>query len=152
MTKVELEEFVREVFASFNQTFYENDREVVLRAWWALLQDLEISLVRDRFIQMAVVAKVMPTPGSIRRSVVDESLESVPPSAQQAWAQLRKMAENVNRGTHQVMNVHDVFAKTISILGDSAFGLSTNGDREYFMNVYGEQLNLYMIDAYKVKT
>jgi hypothetical protein len=152
MTKVELEEFVREVFASFNQTFYENDRDVILRAWWALLQDLEISVVRDRFIQIAVVARVMPTPGAIRRSVVDELLEVVPPSAQQAWAQLRQMSENVNRGTHQAMDVHDVFAKTIKILGDSAFGLSTNGDREYFMNIYTEQLNLYMISAYEVKT
>ena len=151
MTKVELEEFVREVFASFNQTFYENDREVVLRAWWALLKDLEIEPVRDKFIQMAVVAKVMPTPGAIRRAVVDESLEAVPPSAQQAWAQLRRMSEDMNRGTHQVNNVHAVFASTIKILGDSAFGLSTNGDREYFMNVYSEQLNLYMVEAYKVR-
>ena len=54
MTKVELEDFVREVFASFNQTLYESDREVILRAWWGLLQDLEIALVRDRFIQMDV--------------------------------------------------------------------------------------------------
>lgn len=151
MTKVELEEFVREVFASFNQTFYENDREVVLRAWWALLRDLDIVLVRDKFIQMAVVAKAMPTPGSIRRAVVDESLKVVPPSAQQAWAQLRKMSEDMNRGTHQAVDVHQVFAAAIKILGDSAFGLSTNGDREYFMNVYNEQLNLYMIDAYKVR-
>ena len=113
MTKVELEEFVREVFASFNQTFYENDREVVLRAWWALLKDLEIEPVRDKFIQMAVVAKVMPTPGAIRRAVVDESLEAVPPSAQQAWAQLRRMSEDMNRGTHQVNNVHAVFASKI---------------------------------------
>lgn len=151
MTKVELEEFVREVFASFNQTFYENDREVVLRAWWALLRDLDIVKVRDRFIQMAVVAKVMPTPGSIRRAVVDESLEVVPPSPQQAWAQLRRMSEDMNRGTHQATEVHPVFAGTIKVLGDSAFGLSTNGDREYFMNVYSEQLNLYMIEAYRVR-
>ena len=151
MTKVELEEFVREVFASFNQTFYEHDREVVLRSWWSLLRDLDIVKVRDRFIQMAVVAKVMPTPGAIRRAVVDDSLESLPPSAQQAWAKLRKMSEDMNRGTHEPVDVHPVFAAAIKILGDSAFGLSTNGDREYFMNVYSEQLNLYMIEAYRVK-
>lgn len=151
MTKVELEEFVREVFASFNQTLYEADRAIILRAWWGLLQDLDIALVRDKFIQMAVVAKTMPTPGSIRRAVVEESLEERAPSPQQAWAVLRKMSDDVNRGTHQAMNIHEAFQNTIKILGEIAFTLSTNGDREYFMNVYTEQLNLYMIDVYKVR-
>lgn len=150
MTKVELEDFVREVFASFNQTLYESDREVILRAWWGLLQDLEIASVRDRFIQMAVVLKSMPTPGAVRRAVVEESLETTPPSPQQAWAALRKMSDDVNRGTHQVMDIHEVFQNAIKVLGDIAFTLSTNGDREYFMNVYTEQLNLYMVDVYKV--
>jgi len=150
MTKVELEDFVREVFASFNQTLYESDREVILRAWWGLLQDLEIVSVRDRFIQMAVVLKTMPTPGAVRRAVVEESLETTPPSPQQAWAALRKMSDDVNRGTHQVMDIHEVFQNAIKVLGDIAFTLSTNGDREYFMNVYTEQLNLYMVDVYKV--
>ena len=136
MTKVELEDFVREVFASFNQTLYESDREVILRAWWGLLQDLEIASVRDRFIQMAVVLKTMPTPGAVRRAVVEESLETTPPSPQQAWAALRKMSDDVNRGTHQVMDIHEVFQNAIKVLGDIAFTLSTNGDREYFMNVY----------------
>ena len=96
MTKVELEELVREVYASFNQTFYEADREYILKAWWNLLRDLDVEQVRQRFIRMAVVAKFMPTPGMIRRAVVEGNLDVIPPSPQEAWAQLQRMIQGMN--------------------------------------------------------
>jgi hypothetical protein len=61
------------------------------------------------------------------------------------------MSDDVHRGTHEVASIHEAFQNTIKVLGDIAFTLTTNGDREYFMNVYTEQLNLYMIDVYKVR-
>lgn len=151
MTKVELEDFVREAYASFNQTFYEAEREYVLRAWWNLLKDLDVSDVRNKFLQKAVVAKVMPTPGALRRAVVEGNLESMPPSAQEGWAMLQKMIQNVNQGTHSSNDeMHSVMADTVRSLGVVAFSLSTNGDREYFMAVYNEKLAEFLSDVYSV--
>lgn len=153
MTKVELEELVREVYASFNQAFYETDRDYILRAWWNLLRDLDIQQVRERFIRMAVVAKFMPTPGMIRRSVVEGNLEVIPPSAQEAWAQLQRLIQGMNQGTHATSDeMHPVLVNTINKLGSIAFGLSTNGDREYFMGIYSERLADFLADAYKVES
>jgi hypothetical protein len=152
MTKVELEELVREVYASFNQTFYEADREYILKAWWNLLRDLDVGQVRQRFIRMAVVAKFMPTPGMIRRAVVESNLEVVPPSPQEAWAQLQRMIQGMNSGTHtSSVEMHPVLGATIQTLGSTAFGLSTNGDREFFMSIYSERLANYLADVYKVE-
>jgi len=152
MTKVELEELVREVYASFNQTFYETDREYILKAWWNLLRDLDVEQVRQRFIRMAVVAKFMPTPGMIRRAVVEGNLDVIPPSPQEAWAQLQRMIQGMNSGTHtSSVELHPVLGTTIQTLGSTAFGLSTNGDREFFMSIYSERLANYLADVYKVE-
>lgn len=152
MTKVELEELVREVYASFNQTFYETDRDYILKAWWNLLRDLEVEQVRQRFIRMAVVAKFMPTPGMIRRAVVEGNLDVIPPSPQEAWAQLQRMIQGMNSGTHtSSVELHPVLGTTIQTLGSTAFGLSTNGDREFFMSIYSERLANYLADVYKVE-
>lgn len=152
MTKVELEDFVREVYASFNQTFYEAEREYVLRAWWNLLKDLEVVDVRRKFLQMAVVAKVMPTPGAIRRTVVESTLESVPPTPQEAWAELQKMIQEVNQGTVGTRHeTHSVLSATIRSLGPPAFSLSTNRDRDYFMSVYAEKLAAFYENVYRVE-
>lgn len=152
MTKVELEELVREVYASFNQTFYETDREYILKAWWNLLRDLDVEQVRKRFIRMAVVAKFMPTPGMIRRAVVEGNLDVIPPSPQEAWAQLQRMIQGMNSGTHtSSVELHPVLGTTIQTLGSTAFGLSTNGDREFFMSIYSERLANYLADVYKVE-
>ena len=151
MTKVELEDFVREVYASFNQTFYEADREYVLRAWWNLLKDLEIGDVRRKFLQMAVVAKAMPTPGAVRRTVVESQLESVPPTPQEAWSELQKMIQEVNQGTYGTRDtMHSVLATTIRTLGSGAFSLSTNRDRDYFIAAYNDKLAAFLQDAYSV--
>ena len=152
MTKVELEELVREVYASFNQTFYETDREYILKACWNLLRDLDVEQVRQRFIRMAVVAKFMPTPGMIRRAVVEGNLDVIPPSPQEAWAQLQRMIQGMNSGTHtSSVELHPVLGTTIQTLGSTAFGLSTNGDREFFMSIYSERLANYLADVYKVE-
>jgi hypothetical protein len=150
MTKVELEDFVREAFATYNQTFYEADREYILRAWWNLLKDLEVSDVRARFAKMAVASRVLPTPGMLRRAVVESKMDKVPPSPQEAWALLQRITQGMNQGTHQTSEIHPVLGDTIKVLGPVAFTLSTNGDREYFMGVYSDRLADYLVEMYKV--
>jgi hypothetical protein len=101
---------------------------------------------------MAVVAKFMPTPGMIRRAVVEGNLDVVPPSPQEAWAQLQRLIQGMNSGTHSSSaDMHPVLGTTIQTLGSTAFGLSTNGDREFFMSIYSERLANYLSDVYKVE-
>jgi ABC-type transporter MlaC component len=154
MTKVELEDFVREVYATYNQTFYEAEREYVLRAWWNLLKDLEDSEVRAKFLKMAVVAKTMPTPGALRRAVVESKMDDIPPTAYEAWAQLQRLIQDINQGTHHSSNaaaqMHGVLTETIKALGAVAYSLSTNRDRDYFTTAYNEKLADFYSGVYSV--
>jgi len=151
MTKVELEDFVREAFATYNQTFYEADREYILRAWWNLLKDLDVADVRARFLKMAVATRVLPTPGMLRRAVVESKMEQVPPTPQEAWAILQQITQTMNQGTHQTSAIHPVVGEAIKVLGSVAFTLSTNGDREYFMGIYSDRLADYLVKTYNVE-
>jgi hypothetical protein len=148
--KGEFEDFVRQVYATYNQTIYETERVVVMRAWWDLLQDIPIDVLRRTFLDVALTNKFMPTPGFLRRMVKDAELEDKPPSAQQAWSLLQGVVRGSVSGVHVQNDFHVVVRDTFAVLGDVALSLSTNGDREYFMGVYGEVLEKFLRDAYRV--
>lgn len=152
MTKTELEDFVKEVYATYNQTLFEKDRPLILKAWWALLRDLDVEVVRAEFLNMSVIyTRSMPTPGAVRRSVLDAGVVDGPPSAEEAWILVQELMRGVNQGTFVVGAVqHVTVAETLRRLGDVAYGLVTNGDREFFMNVYNSQLDLYKRELYRV--
>jgi len=42
--------------------------------------------------------------------------------------------------------------QTIKSLGDTALSLSTNGDREYFMETYERNRMRFLTEAYKVES
>jgi len=148
--KGEFEDFVRQVYVTYNQTIYEADRIVIMRAWWDLLQDIQIDVLRKTFLDVALTNKFMPTPGFLRRMVKDSELVDRPPSPQQAWSLLQGVIRSSNAGVHVDNNFHVVVRDTFKSLGDVALGLSTNGDREYFIGVYSEVLDKFLRDAYRV--
>ncbi len=151
--KADFEEYVKQVFATFNQTLFEVDRRPVLRAWWSLLKDIPLDDLYTALHEISLTAKYMPTPGMIRRHVKDSQIADMPPSPQEAWVVLQALIRQVSSGTQPSSTPqHPTVVETIKSLGDTALSLSTNGDREYFMEAYERNRMRFLTEAYKVES
>lgn len=151
--KIEFEEFVKQVFATYNQTLFEVDKKPILRAWWSLLKDIKLDDLYIVLNEIALTAKYMPTPGMIRRHYKDSQITDMPPSPQEAWVVLQSIIRQISSGTQPSSTPqHPTVVETIKSLGDTALSLSTNGDREYFMEVYERNRMRFLTEAYKVES
>lgn len=151
--KNDFEDFVKQVFATYNQTLFEVDRKPILRAWWSLLNDINLDELYDALNEIALTAKYMPTPGMIRRHIKDSQISDMPPSPQEAWVILQSIIRQVSSGTQPSDKPqHPTVVETIKSLGDTALSLSTNGDREYFMEMYERNRMRFLTEAYKVES
>jgi len=145
----EFEQFISLVHATYNRDIFEADRKNIVRAWYDIVGDIDVELLRVKFVELATISKVMPTPGGLRRHVFADRLTDIVTPAE-AWAQLQSLRVAMNSGTPKPMLASTV-VETIKKLGDSAFGLTTNGDREYFSEVYREVYNKKLIEVLKVE-
>lgn len=151
--KIEFEEFVKQVFATYNQTLFEVDKKPILRAWWSLLKDIKLDDLYVVLNEIALTAKYMPTPGMIRRHYKDSQITDMPPPPQEAWVILQSIIRQISSGTQPSSTPqHPTVVETIKSLGDTALSLSTNGDREYFMEVYERNRMRFLTEAYKVES
>lgn len=146
MTKEELEDLVRFSFALWNKELFEADRRDICRAWYEVLKDLPAEDVRREITQLSLVEKFLPNPGAIRRAYKKARMENPPPTPQQFWAHIQTLIKNQNSGTHQIVgNRHPVEVSALAELGAVAFTLSTNGDREYALDVYDRHLKEWLV-------
>lgn len=151
--KSDFEEFVKQVFATYNQTLFEVDRRSILRAWWSLLKDINLDDLYLALHDIALTSKYMPTPGMIRRHVKDSQISDMPPSPQEAWVILQSIIRKISSGVEpSATPQHPTVVETIKSLGDTALSLSTNGDREYFMEAYERNRMRFLTEAYKVES
>lgn len=145
----EFEQFISLAYATYNREIFEADRKNIVRAWYDVLGDIDSELLRTKFVELATISKVMPTPGGLRRHVLADRFSDIVTPAE-AWAQLQSLRVALNSGTPKPMLASTV-VETIQKLGDTAFGLTTNGDREYFSEVYREIYNKKLIEVLKVE-
>ena len=151
--KSEFEEFVKQVFATYNQTLFEVDKKSVLRAWWSLLKDINVDDLYIVLNEISLTSKFMPTPGMIRRHYKDSQIADMPPSPQEAWVILQSIIRKISSGVEpSSVPQHPTVVETIKSLGDTALSLSTNGDREYFMEAYERNRMRFLTEAYKVES
>ena len=144
----EFEQFVSVCFAMFNRELFEGDRRNVVRAWFDVLGDVDVELLRVKFVELATVSKVMPTPGLLRRHVFADLISDIVSPAV-AWGQLQGLRVALNSGVERpVLSVTVV--ETIQKLGDVVFGLTTNGDREYFLEVYRDICDKRLVELLRV--
>jgi hypothetical protein len=137
VTKPELEELVAQVFASYNQTLYEADKKVVLRAWWEILQSLEYKDAKKVFLQIAATSPFMPKPGDIWRGHINAHTKVPPqPTPQIAWATLMGAIKSMNSGIPFAGQLPEALVRTIALLGDTAYALHTNHDQQQFTKTY----------------
>ena len=144
----EFEQFVSVCFAMFNRELFEGDRRNVVRAWFDVLGDVDVELLRVKFVELATVSKVMPTPGLLRRHVFADRISDVVSPAV-AWGQLQGLRVALNSGVERPVLAVTV-VETIQRLGDVVFGLTTNGDREYFLEVYRDVCEKRLVELLRV--
>ena len=139
MDKNETVAIVKQAYATYNQILGMADERATYEAWYDLLGDLEHATVKKAFLQLATYEKYMPRPGDIRRAAID--LQTETPQlldAYSAWGIFQGIVREVNSGVQTGIPKPESLIKTLEKLGDSAWGMHTNGDREAFVRVYEE--------------
>ncbi len=137
ITKAQTSDLVRQAYATYNQTIMLADEKFVFRAWYDLLCDLAYDDVRLAFLELATHEKFMPRPGDVRRLTIDTTTKVAPfLDAYSSWGIFQGVVKSVNSGVQTNVVKSEALIKTLQQLGDTAYGMHTNGDREVFVKVY----------------
>ena len=147
MKKNELKDLVLQAFALFNQTLYAADQDITFKSWFSVLHDIGFEDCRQALETCSISDKFMPTPGSLRRHVITKK-EGIP-SEHQFWAYIQAGIKARNEGTtiktRKEIAEHEVVLNTIEEIGpEVAWGLHTNGDRQWALAAYTENLKRFM--------
>ncbi len=131
MTKDELTELVRRVYAAHNKPLVKADEKHTFRAWWDILGHLDEPTVWNAYVTGAATRKWCPSPGEILSTVVDEMLGGFP-TPLQAWGQFQDQVRAANAGLQPNHIPHSTVLETVKRLGDEAYRL-TERDRQAFI-------------------
>lgn len=123
---------VDRAFATWNIDPSKSRRKLAVEAWSVLLHDLDPTACNEALTYLAVTKDWMPRPADIRRRVLADRLTA--PAPPEAWVQYQAAVRAVSNGTAP-SGVHECVAVTVRRLG---VGLHTNGDRDLFVQVYGD--------------
>jgi len=153
LTKAQTADLVRQAYATYNQTITLADEKFVFRAWYDLLWDLAYEDVKMAFLELATYEKFMPRPGDIRRHTIDTTTK-VPShlDAYSSWGIFQGIVKSVNSGVQTNIHKPEALLKTLQQLGDAAYGMHTNGDREVFVKVYEEIVSQLEKTKYTITT
>lgn len=151
MSKQELEDLVRQIFASYNQQFFESDKKVVLRAWYEILHDLDYAGAKKAFLSLVTTSAFMPKPAEIRRAYIDTHTKvGQQPSPQIAWAILMGIIKDANSGIPTEVAPPEALQITMAQMGSSVYGLHTNEDQRNFSKIYEKNLLDFQRQLYEI--
>lgn len=152
MTKKELEELVTQIYATYREQIYEVDKKTIFKAWYALLEDLDIEDAMAAFLELATFMEFMPRPGTVRRAAIDRKLgKEEHPDAAAAWSILQEMRKAADTGQFYQGERPAALIETLSQLGGSSADLHTNGDRDTFVRVYNKTVQKLDTEKYQLK-
>lgn len=160
MTKNELTKLVDQAYATFRIDLPETDEKLtaVYTAWYELLWDLELEETKKAFLKMAITSTFLPRPGELRRATINGRI-NIPQSDNPyvSWGKWLTLSKEVNSGMPPSIEVSPALAKTIQQLGETAYGMHTNGDRDVFVQVYEKvvlelEAELYAVPDMPTKT
>ena len=152
MTKSELALLVEQAYATYNQTLPVDDRlKTLYTAWSEILHDLELAEAKRAFVRLAVNAQFMPRPGDIRRAAINGRTK-VPPfdDALVAWGKFLSLMQDVNSGVVNQQPASEAIRLTAKALGDAAYGMHTNADRDAFCRTYDKIVSQLDEERYAV--
>lgn len=153
MTKRELVALVEQAYATYRLELpvVEEQQVAVYTAWGDLLLDLEYEHCRRALVDIAVHSQFMPRPGEIRRAVINTTTKMPQfDDPNYAWGIWMTISREVSSGNPPSVAPSEALTKTIHILGDSAYGMHTNGDREAFCSVYRQVVTELELERYRV--
>jgi hypothetical protein len=145
-------ELVRQAYATYNQAVPELDTKDIYRAWYDLLHDLDYEQAKAAFLDLATYERFMPRPGDIRRRTIDSNTKiPVQLDAYSAWGMFQTIIKNANSGTHTNVQKPDALIKVLEQLGEAAWGMHTNGDRDVFVRTYERVVSEMDKEKYAIK-
>ena len=152
MTKDELKELVLQAYATYNQQLLIVDQKMVFKAWYNLLHDLEYEDAQRAFIRLATHEKFMPRPGDVRRATINAQTKTPPfLDGYSAWGIFQQVLREVHSGAQTERPPFDEALKnTLKELGESAYSMHTNGDRDVFVRVYEKNVEALERDKYAI--
>lgn len=153
MTKKELVNLVDKIYATYNNQLPVDDEglQAVYSAWWDLLHDLDAEETREAFLSIAVHAEFMPRPGALRRKVIDTRIK-IPQFDEPivAWGKWITLSKEVHSGMPPSIPVSDALKLTVQQIGEPAYGMHTNADREAFCRTYEKVVSQLEAEKYAV--
>lgn len=153
MTKFELQNLVKYIYATFNVQLLKAEEKPVFRAWYNMLSDLDYDVACDAFTNIAIYSDFMPRPGEVRRRAIDMTMgEDSFPEPATAWGILQAMRKATEGGQFYEGERPEPLMQTIELLGSSAFDMHTNGDRETFVRVYSKVIEKAQQKKYHKKS
>lgn len=153
MNRHELVQLVEQAYATYNQQLpvAEDRLKTLYSAWYELLHDLEYEETKKGFLQLAVSAQFMPRPGEIRRTTINRRTKMTSfDDPLVAWGKFLTVISNVNSGVGTPVEMSDALRATVKALGDAAWGMHTNSDREAFCQTYERIVNEIDMNRYSV--
>jgi hypothetical protein len=84
---------------------------------------------------MTVVDKFMPTPGNVRRRILEKQHGRFP-TVSEAWAQVMALIRATNAGVVEPTPLHRAVAETVKRLGEEACKLGDHHGRGVFSQEY----------------
>lgn len=141
MTKEELVAVVDRAHALWNQSgFTPRELKAIHEAWWDMLGELDFDTVMGAVRERAMQEGPPPRPAEIRRLSILTTVAYTAPSPVEAWGSLREAAQRLDAGVGLDEPLHPLVRETIRELGDLSLNLSTNRDRDLFMQEYSKRL------------
>jgi hypothetical protein len=148
--KLEMVEIVNRAYAAHNQTLLRSTIQDVQRVWFDLLGEFDATVVYDTFLELTTYSVYMPTPGNIRRAIIEKQGDKIP-SGLAAWGTLQQLAKNAHSGIYEEIPVHEVIRLTVADIGNQAYELHTNGDRELFIATYERVCELHLRERLRLQ-
>lgn len=146
MTKDELKEVVAHANACWSKAPYKDELVAQQRAWWTFLQDLDKGVVMRELNRMSLTRTYLPRPAEVRTAVLAPEV----PTAVEGWATLQEVRRHLTNGT-DVPALNPFIKTVIRSIGDVAYGLQSNGDREYFTQVFNKAVEKHIEQVCQVK-
>jgi len=143
MTKEEVRALVKKAYAAHNQTLYKTSQEDVFTVWEDLLGSYDMTVVYESFLDLTTQSIYLPTPGQIRKLVIEKLSKDTIPSSLEAWATLQTITQMANTGVPLTKPIHACLGRVMMKLGNQAYGLSTNFDRTHFVTEYEKTVAQY---------
>ena len=150
MTNEESNEIVKKAYAAHNQTLLRASIADVNKVWFDLLGEFDKTVVYDTFLELTTYSVYMPTPGNIRKAIIEKRIGRIP-TGLAAWGTLQKLARNAHSGTYEDIAIHPVLKMTVEEVGHQAYELHTNGDRELFIDTYMKVSERYQREQMKLQ-